>query len=148
MKLTDSAIRAAKPQEKAYKLADGNGLTLLIYPNGSRHWRYRYSFSGKETMLSLGEYPEITLKQARTIHSEYRALLKRGINPADHRKEERHKARIAAEKSFEAIARAWWEHWKHGKTERCSGGSINRKISVHLSSHCKPLSAGKITFNC
>jgi len=118
MKLTDSAIKAGRPREKAYKLADGNGLTLLIYPNGSKHWRYRYSFNGRETMLSLGEYPEITLKQARAIHAEYRALLKQGINPADHRKEEKHRASIAAEKSFEAIARAWWEHWKHGKTER------------------------------
>ena len=118
MKLTDSAIRAAKPKEKKYKLADGNGLTLLIHPDGSRHWRYRYSFNGKESMLSLGKYPEVTLAQARGVHAEYRARLKQGINPANHRKEEKRKASIAAENSFEAVARAWWEQWRHGKTER------------------------------
>jgi len=118
MKLTDSAIRAAKPQEKTYKLTDGNGLTLFIHPDGSKHWRYRYSINGRESMLSLGKYPETTLAQARVIHAEYRALLKQGINPADHRREEKHKKSIAAENSFETVARSWWKHWKHGRTER------------------------------
>ncbi|ABI59380.1 tyrosine-type recombinase/integrase [Nitrosomonas eutropha] len=126
MKLTDSAIRAAKPKEKQYKLTDGNGLTLLIYPDGSKHWRYRYLFNEKESMLSLGKYPETTLAQARSIHDGYKAILKQGINPSTHRKEEKRKAIVSVENSFEAVARTWWMHWKHAKTERHVAYTLRR----------------------
>ncbi|OKP05384.1 integrase [Xenorhabdus eapokensis] len=65
MKLTDVAIKRAKPEAKAYTLSDGNGLWLLIEPNGSRGWRFRYRFEGKQKMLSLGTYPEVPLAEAR-----------------------------------------------------------------------------------
>ncbi|CDH18329.1 hypothetical protein XBKQ1_1140001 [Xenorhabdus bovienii str. kraussei Quebec] len=66
MKLTDLAIKRAKPKEKTYTLADGNGLSLLIDTNGSKGWRYRYQFAGKTKMISLGIYPVVTLNEART----------------------------------------------------------------------------------
>ena len=65
MKLTDPVIKAAKPQEKAYTLSDGEGLVLHVQPNGSKWWRFRYRFNGKAAMLSLGVYPNVGLKAAR-----------------------------------------------------------------------------------
>jgi hypothetical protein len=64
MALTDAKIRAAKPDEKPYKLAD-SGNILLVHPNGSRYWRLRYRFLGKEKTLALGVYPEVSLSEAR-----------------------------------------------------------------------------------
>ena len=72
MKLTDMAIKRAKPKEKAYTLADGNGLSLLVDTNGSKGWRYRYQFGGKTKMISLGIYPVVTLTEARAKRDDGR----------------------------------------------------------------------------
>ena len=64
MKLTIKAVGAAKPREKPYKLADGNGMFLLVNPNGSKYWRLKYYFNGKEKLLALGVYPEVSLTEA------------------------------------------------------------------------------------
>lgn len=74
MLLSDLAIRRAKPKEKAYTLNDGNGLSLLIEPNGSKGWRLRYRFAGKPKMLSLGVYPEVSLSDARTARMKPKGL--------------------------------------------------------------------------
>lgn len=66
MPLNDMQIRRAKPEAKAYTLGDGQGLSLLIEPNGSKSWRFRYRFAGKPKMISLGVYPTITLADARS----------------------------------------------------------------------------------
>ncbi len=63
--LTDTKIKALSPREKAYKVSDAGGLFLLINPNGSKYWRVKYRFMGKEKLLSLGVYPTITLANAR-----------------------------------------------------------------------------------
>ena len=126
MKLTDPVIKAAKPKDKPYKLSDGDGLVLLIQPNGSKWWRFRYQYNGKEKMLSIGTYPEVTLKDARILRVTASDLLKQGINPSQHRQEEKQKQTIAASNSFESIARLWWDHWKSGKTERHAGYTIRR----------------------
>ena len=65
MKLKDTMIRGFKPSDKEAKHADGKGLRLSVMPNGSKLWRYRYRYNGNENTLSLGEYPEVTLKAAR-----------------------------------------------------------------------------------
>ena len=65
MALTDAKIRAAKPDDKPYKLADSGNMFLLVHPNGSRYWRLRYRFLGKEKTLALGVYPEVSLSEAR-----------------------------------------------------------------------------------
>ncbi|MGT2439017.1 Arm DNA-binding domain-containing protein [Bradyrhizobium betae] len=67
--LTQVAVQAAKPREKAYKLADGNGLHLLVETNGSKLWRFRYQFERKEKMLSFGAFPEVTIAQAATSYA-------------------------------------------------------------------------------
>jgi hypothetical protein len=82
MKLTDTTIKAAKPKEKAYKLSDGGGLLLLVQPNSSKWWRYRYRFNGKEKSISLGVYPGVTLKKARDLRVTASDLLKQGIDPS------------------------------------------------------------------
>ena len=126
MKLTDPIIKAAKPKEKPYKLSDGQGLTLLIQPNGSKWWRYRYRINGKEKMLSIGTYPNVTLKKAREKRVTADDLLKQSIDPSQHRQEQKQIAAIAAENSFESVARQWWNHWKHARTERHADYVIRR----------------------
>ncbi len=63
--LTDTAVRNAKPREKPYKLTDGGGLYVIVNPNGSRWWRFRYRVAGREKLISLGVYPEVSLRVAR-----------------------------------------------------------------------------------
>jgi hypothetical protein len=66
MKLTARQISTAKPQDKPYKLSDGGGMYLLVNPNGSRYWRLKYRYAGKEKLLALGVYPDVTLADAET----------------------------------------------------------------------------------
>lgn len=72
MALTDIKVKTAKPKDKPYKLADGGGMYLLINTNGSKYWRMKYRFAGKEKMLSIGVYPDVTLADAREKRSEAR----------------------------------------------------------------------------
>lgn len=118
MKLTDPIIKAAKPQDKPYSLADGEGLAVYIQPTGAKWWRYRYRFASKAKMVSLGVYPDVTLKGARTERDRLQTLLKQGIDPSQNRQEEKLFAKIAAENSFEAVARRWWDNWKEVRTAR------------------------------
>lgn len=107
MALTDIAIKTAKPQDKAYKLFDGGGLYLEIAPSGGKWWRYKYRFGGKEQRLSLGTYPDVGLKEARTRHAAERQKIADGINPAETRKAEKLTSKISAANSFEVVAREW-----------------------------------------
>lgn len=108
MPITDTAIRTAKPAGKARKLADEKGLFLLVTPNGGKWWRLKYRFGGKEKLLSLGVYPDVSLKDARDRRNEARRLLAEGIDPGEHRKATKTmKAELAAN-SFEAVAREWF----------------------------------------
>lgn len=83
--LTDSKIRQTKPADKPVKLTDSNGLYLLIQPNGSKLWRYRYRIGGKENTFAIGSYPDISLAQARIERDQARQLVKQGIHPAQNR---------------------------------------------------------------
>jgi integrase len=118
MKLTDSIIKAAKPKEKRHSLPDGKGLVLWVLPSGQKCWRFRYSFQAKEKMLSLGVYPEVTLKKARAEHTRFKELLSQGIDPSLDRQEQKQQEAIARENSFEAVARTWWDNWKSARSER------------------------------
>lgn len=81
MPLTDTAIRQAKPQEKPYTLADGDGLSLHVSPNGTKSWHFRYYWAGKQLRISFGTYPELTLKDARERRDAARANVAKGIDP-------------------------------------------------------------------
>ena len=107
MKLSAVAIRGAKPKEKAYKLMDGAGLYLLINKSGSKTWRYNYRFMGKHKTLSIGAYPEISLKDARDLHYQARKLLTDDIDPAHQRKLQKALKLEQSENNFKAIALEW-----------------------------------------
>ena len=106
MPLTDSAIRNAKPKEKNYKLADGGGLYLLVTTKGGKWWRLDYRFQGKRKTLSMGVYPDVSLKSARDRRSEAKTQLADGIDPGEIRKAT--KASQSDADGFEAVAREWW----------------------------------------
>ncbi len=107
MPLTDAKIRAAKATEKAEKLFDGGGLYLLIAPladgNVGRRWRLKYRFRGKEKLLAIGTYPEISLREAREARDDAKKLLVRGTDPAAQKKADR----IIQTDTFKAIAEEW-----------------------------------------
>jgi hypothetical protein len=87
MKLNDKLIQAAKPKDAQYNLADGNGLKLVVKPNGTKLWWLRYRFAGKAKTLSLGQYPLISLKDARERAYEARKLLANNTDPSQVKKE-------------------------------------------------------------
>lgn len=121
MHLNDLQIRRAKADEKPYTLSDGQGLSLLIEPNGSKSWRFRYRFAGKPKMISFGVYPLVTLADARQRREEARKQVSDGINPSEARKEQKRALKVGAENTFEALAREW-----HGvKSPRWSAGYAN-----------------------
>jgi integrase len=114
MPLTDVTIRNATPREKPYKMSDGGGLFLLIQPNGSKLWRKKYRYGGKEKGLSLGPYPRVTLAEARAAREAAFKVLERGEDPAQLKKEAKRKLNAAAENGFEKVAHNWWEHRRDG----------------------------------
>ncbi|MEQ9464125.1 MAG: integrase arm-type DNA-binding domain-containing protein [Haliea sp.] len=107
-KLTATEVRQAKPGSKPRKLADGGGLFLLVQPNGGKCWRYKYRFAGKEKLLALGTYPDVSLAEARKQHQEARKKVSQGIDPSEARKVEKLTRHQAAVDSFEAVAREWF----------------------------------------
>jgi len=109
MALTDIAVKNAKPGPKTTRLRDERGLYLEISPKGGKWWRLRYTFGGKANMLSLGVYPDISLKEARDRRDEARKLIANGIDPSAARKAG--KVQTASEgETFEIVAREW--HFK------------------------------------
>src|SRR6516162_6129318 len=113
MRLTDTRVRNAKPQAKAYKLSDGGGMYLLVAPDGARYWRLDYRCAGKRRTLALGVYPTVTLAEARTRRTDARALLAKGIDPGAAKKATKRAAKLASENTFEAIAREWINNERH-----------------------------------
>jgi integrase len=109
MKLTIRQIDTQKPKDKAFKLSDGGGLYLLVNPNGARYWRLKYRFAGKEKLLAIGVYPDVTLAQARNRREEAKKLLGEGKDPGQERKLEKLSRQLENENSFEAIAREWYK---------------------------------------
>lgn len=105
MPLTDVAIRSAKAQAKTLRLFDAGGLYLEVSPTGGKWWRWKYRFGGKETRISIGVYPDVSLKLAREKRDAARRQLAAGIDPGQARKAE--KLSQAGADSFEAIAREW-----------------------------------------
>lgn len=112
MKLTARQISTAKPQDKPYKLSDGGGMYLLVNPNGSRYWRLKYRYAGKEKLLALGVYPDVTLADARNKRNEAKRVLAAGADPSDVKQSIKEAKAIAMQNSFELIAIEWHKHKK------------------------------------
>ena len=126
MRLTDIEIKNAKPRDKLYKLTDGQGMFAVVMPNGGKYWRYKYRYGSKEKLLSLGTYPEVSLKEARDKRGEAKKLLEKNIDPALDRKKSRISAFQNTENTFEKLAREWWDTWRHGQTEKHALTILNR----------------------
>ncbi|WP_283744284.1 integrase arm-type DNA-binding domain-containing protein [Sideroxydans sp. CL21] len=108
MALSDTAIKNAKPGAKPIKLSDEKGMFLLIAPAGGKWWRLKYRIGGKEKLLSLGTYPEVSLKAARDRRDDARKLLADGVDPSENRKAVKSAKTDRAANSFEVIAREWY----------------------------------------
>jgi integrase len=109
MHLKDTQIKNARSADKAYKLADGEGLHLEIKPSGSKLWRLRYRLHGKESVFSIGKYPAVSLLDARGHKNTARSLIAKGINPSLHRKQEKLKKTYESRNTFKAVAEEWLE---------------------------------------
>jgi Arm DNA-binding domain len=120
MPLMDTAIRNAKPGEKPLRLFDGGGLYLEVSPAGGKWWRLKYRYEGKEKRLSLGIYPDVSLKGARDRRDASRKLLADGIDPSAYRKAGKAARNERAANSFEVLAREWFA--KYSATWAASHG--------------------------
>jgi len=103
MALTDTTIKNAKPKNKPYRLTDGDGLYMLVQPNGKKWWRQDYRFAGKDRTLSVGVYPATSLKMARDERDKIRRQVVEGIDPSAHRKSAKLTQKDLASNSFEFI---------------------------------------------
>lgn len=121
MALTDVKVRSAKPMDKPYKLTDGEGMHLLVHPNGSKYWRLQYRFDGKQKMLALGVYPEISVSEARQRRDEAKRQVANSIDPSEKKKVEKQARKVAVENTFKSVALEWHEYkrpnWSKGYAE-------------------------------
>lgn len=115
--LSDTAIRKAKPAEKAYKLSDERGLQLVVRPTGAKLWQLRYRHHGKEKTASLGQYPDVGLAEAREKRDAARKLVAAGIDPVEAKREEKAAKLASAEHTFEKVAREWWQAWQVSRSD-------------------------------
>ena len=117
MKLTELQIKKAQPKEKVYRIFDGHGLHIEITPKGQKWWRYKYLYHGKEKRISLGVYPEISLKDARESHIEQRLALSKGIDPSAARKVKKTQSLVTKNNTFESLAHEWFSTYQQGVSE-------------------------------
>jgi hypothetical protein len=111
--LTDTALRSAKPRAESYKMFDGGSLFVLVKPNGSMLWRYKFKLGGREKLLTLGQYPAVKLADARKAHQDAKIKLQAGVDPSAARQAERAGRQIAEaeaalrETTFGSVADKW-----------------------------------------
>lgn len=120
MALTDIKVRTTKPSDKPFKLTDGQGMHLLVNPNGSKYWRLQYRFDGKQKVLALGVYPMVSLGEAHRKRDEAKKLVSDGIDPSEKKKADKIEQSEAL--TFEAVARDWHtackRKWSDSHSER------------------------------
>lgn len=145
MLLSDTQCRNAKPAEKQRKLVDGGGLTLLVKPNGTKLWQYRYKLAGKEGTYSIGEYPQVGLADARAAMLSAKEQVKAGVNPTHAKQAERLANQAAGENTFKAIAEKWlavkkvnWAESTHKQCKKVLEGDVFPKIGKMAIRDVKP----------
>ncbi|MFT6100590.1 MAG: hypothetical protein ACJAYF_003148, partial [Arenicella sp.] len=110
--LTTSKINSLKPKEKPYKVSDAHGLHIFIRPSGTKTWRQKYRYNGKEKLLTHGKYPFTTLAEARKLRDEALTLLEKAIDPAKAKRQ----AKTQLSNTFENLAKEWFDkqaiNWK------------------------------------
>ncbi|MGE0109050.1 MAG: tyrosine-type recombinase/integrase [Bdellovibrionales bacterium] len=132
MKLTDKAVKNAKPKDKAYKLFDGAGLYLEITPAGGKLWRLKYYYLAKEKRISLGPYPLVTLAEAREKRDLAKKQLLKDIDPSAAKQEHRQEIVRNAANTFEAIAREWHEIKKDSGWSDHHASNILRRLEMDI----------------
>lgn len=125
-RITDIKIRNLKPKEKPYKHAAGRGLHLLVKPDGSKHWLFRFRFEGKENSISMGRYPEVTLSSAEDKVTEAHRLIDSGTSPSENRKSIKQTRQGELANTFEAVARDWWQSHMKDKADSHKNKVIRR----------------------
>jgi hypothetical protein len=125
-RLTDLHLRNLTTGDRRYKVADGNGLFVLVSPTGLRAWRWKYRFAGREKVLPLSSYSEVSLAQARAARDEARKKVLAATDPAEERRDAKLALLAAHQNSFEAVARAWHKVWAVGKHARYVEDVIGR----------------------
>lgn len=126
MALTDLAVRKATVRDKPYRLSDEKGLYLEVALSGSKYWRWKFRFAGKEKRLALGVYPEVSLAEARAARDGARKLLTSGVDPSEARKAQKASRVELAENSFEAVAREWFAKYAPSWVDTHSDKIIRR----------------------
>lgn len=117
MKLSDPAVKKAKPGAKPRKLTDGGGLYVMIHPNGGKYWQLAYRFAGKQKTFTIGVYPDVSLAVARERRDQARKQLANGEDPGAIKQAQKRQSKIAAANTFEAVAREWVENRSNDWTE-------------------------------
>ncbi|HWR03663.1 MAG TPA: tyrosine-type recombinase/integrase [Humidesulfovibrio sp.] len=125
MKLTDPAVKNAAPKEKQYTLYDSEGLFLLVMPNGSKLWRWKYRVGGVERRTSLGVYPKVSLRAARLERDRLQTELKKGVDPAVEKQALKAVERATGE-TFQLIAEEWHKKFRHTWADNTAKTVIER----------------------
>jgi len=128
MPLTDLQIKNAKPTSAPIKCSDGDGMYLLVQPNGGKYWRFNYRFAGKQKTLALGTYPEVSLVSARRKRTVARELLAGDppVDPMMQRQADRREIAQRTAHTFENIAREWWETKRGGWSSSHTSAVLSR----------------------
>lgn len=127
--LTDKGLRAMKPRDKPYRVTDEKGLAIQVQPSGAMWWRFRYRFAGRQKMLSLGTYPDTSLKVARHKRDELRQLVSDGVDPSAKRQSER----TAQAETFEALASEWLAQARN--LDEGTRGQYRRRLEKYVLPH-------------
>lgn len=135
MPLTDISVRHAKPRDKSYKMADMLGLYIQVLPSGAKLWKMKYRFDGREKKLSFGEYPRMSLREARRRRDDARDSISKGTDPAYEKKRERLRAKVLAEDTFTGIKN------EYCNKRRRDGDNLlaPRQARQHLAQHSQRL---------
>jgi len=130
-KLTELGVRKAKPSSKPKKFSDGGGLFLLLHPSGSKYWRMKYRFIGKEKLLAFGVWPEVSLTEARKKRNEAKQLIKSGKDPSAAKKNLKVSQKVAQSNTFGSVTEEWLEikqkEWKSPYFD-----DVKSSIEIHL----------------
>ncbi len=143
MELSEFKIRKAKSREKPYKLTDGGGLCLLVKPNGSKLWQQKYRFLAKERLLSHGQYPDVSLAQARLKRDQARSAIAAGTDPAVQKKLDQLAAETQARITFKLFA----EEYIEAQSERDLAPATMRKKRWYLLDLASPIRQRPINGN-
>lgn len=141
--LTDTAIKKAKPQPKDYKMPDGRNLFLLVRTNGAKYWRLRYYIWGQERNLSLGVYPDVSLKKARERRDAARRLIADGIDPRDVKRAEK----AAHKDTFSVLAKEWAEEQEWAPRTRTKNERALKYLFAELANRPVSKITTKIAFD-